>query len=748
MTVRVASFALALSLLLAPPPAFAQDHAGSARVEALISQMTLEEKAGQLTMNTTSPPQESQYRDIQAQIKAGGIAATYNVHNPAQARELQRLAVEESRLKIPLLLAHDIVHGYRTIFPIALGQAASWDFEAIRNSERIAAEEATADGLNMTLAPMFDISHDARWGRVVEGAGESVWLASRIAEARIKGFQGRGLSDKRSMLACVKHIGANGAVIGGREYSAADVSQRAMRQEYLPPFKAAMDAGARCFMAGLNAPDGLPTIANRWLLVDVLRKEWKFDGLVMSDFDGVKALVEHGLAKDGDRIETARLAFLAGAGLDMQSGDFYRAIPKLVREGKIAEKDVDDAVRRILRLKEEVGLFDTPYHGLEPGRTQIAPPTKEALAAAQDLAEKSIVLLKNDGQVLLEGGKLLPLSPDVKTVALIGPLADNREDVVGAWSGKVSLKDVVTIKEGLERRLGSKARVVTTPGGRVNDSRDEEIAAAVATAREAEVVILALGEAFGDTGEAQARSNLDLPGRQMELARAVIALGKPTVVLVMAGRPLVLTELDRIAPALVYTWQPGTMTGPAIARILFGDVDPTARLPMTFPRTIGQVPISHDYRPTGRPYLEPREGFRMGYGNDTIRPLYPFGYGLAYTRFTFGEPRLERKTMKAGESVKVSVDVSNDTFRAGTAMAQLYVGIKVARVSQPLKQLRGFKRVFVEPYTTKTVELELKADDFAYWDVDGRRVMTASPIEVMVGPNAEDVKTAVLEFNP
>ncbi|WP_020177665.1 glycoside hydrolase family 3 N-terminal domain-containing protein [Methylopila sp. M107] len=743
---RVASLALALALLASVQDVSAEPK-GSPRIEGLISQMTLEEKAGQLTMNTTSPPQEAQYRDIQSQIKAGAVGVTYNVHNPVQARELQRLAVEESRLKIPILLAHDIVHGYRTMFPIALGQAASWDFEAIRKSERIASEEATADGLNMTLAPMFDISHDARWGRVVEGAGESVWLASRIAEARIKGFQGEKLSDKSSMVACVKHIGANGAVIGGREYSAADVSQRAMRQDYLPPFKAAQDAGARCFMAGLNAPDGLPTIANKWLLTDVLRKEWKFDGVVMSDFDGVKALVEHGLARDGDRIETARLAFLAGAGLDMQSGDFFRAIPKLVREGKIQEKDVDDAVRRILRLKEELGLFEAPYHGLSPDRTQIAPPTQEALDAALDLAEKSIVLLKNEGQDLQEGGKLLPLSPDVRSVAVIGPLADNREDVVGAWSGKVSLKEVVTLKEGLQKRLPN-ARVVATTGGRVNDSRDEEIAAAVQSARDAEVVILALGEAFGDTGEAQARSTLDLPGRQMELARAVLALGKPTVVIVMAGRPLILTELDRIAPALVNAWQLGNMTGTAIARVLFGDVEPTGRLPMTYPRSIGQVPISYDFRPTGRPYLEPREGFRMGYGNDTIRPLYAFGYGKTYTRFTFGAPRLERPTMRAGETMKVSVDIANDTMRAATAMAQLYVGVKVARVSQSMKQLRGFKRVKIEPFTTQTVELEVKADDFAYWDVDGQRIMTPGPIDIMVGPDAEAVKSAVLEFNP
>ena len=708
---RVASLVLALALVCPLKPALAEPKT-SERIEALISRMTLEEKAGQLTMNTTSPPQEAQYRDIREQIKAGAVGTTYNVHNPAQARELQRIAVEESRLKIPMLLAHDIVHGYRTLFPIALGQAASWDFEAIRKSERIAAEEATADGLNMTLAPMFDISHDARWGRVVEGAGESVWLASRIAEARIKGFQGDKLSDKSSMVACVKHIGANGAVIGGREYSAADVSQRAMRQDYLPPFKAAMDAGARCFMAGLNAPDGLPTIANRWLLTDVLRKEWKFDGVVMSDFDGVKALVEHGLVRDGDRIETARLAFLAGAGLDMQSGDFYRAIPKLVREGKIQEKDVDTAVRYILKMKEDLGLFDNPYHGLEPGRTQIAPPTKESLAAALDLAEKSIVLLKNEGQDLQEGGKLLPLRPDVKSIAVLGPLADNREDIVGAWSAKVSLNEVVTVKEGLQKRLPN-ARVVATPGGRVHDARDDEIAAAVQSAREAEVVVLALGEAFGDTGEAQARSNLELPGRQMELARAVLALGKPTIVLVMAGRPLILTELDQIAPVLVNAWQLGNMTGTAIARVLFGDVEPTGRLPMTFPRSIGQVPISYDYRPTGRPYIQ-GEGFRMGYGNSTIKPLYAFGYGKTYTRFTFGAPRLERPTMRAGETMKVSVDVMNDTNRAGTAVVQLYVGVKVARVSQATKQLRGFKRVKVEPFTMQTVELEVKADDFAY----------------------------------
>lgn len=742
---RVASLAFALAFLI--PLQASADPAASPRVEALISKMTLEEKAGQLTMNTTFPPQESSYKDIRDAIRAGAVGSVYNVHNVNQAREMQDIAVKESRLKIPLLMAHDILHGFRTIFPIALGQAASWDFDAIRRAERVAAEETTADGINMTLAPMFDISHDARWGRVVEGAGESVWLASRIAEARIKGFQGDSLSNKTSLLACVKHIGANGAVIGGREYTAADVSQRAMRQEFLPPFKAALDAGARCFMAGLNAPDGLPTIANPWLLKDVMRGEWGFKGIVMSDFDGVKALVEHGLVRDGDRIETARIAFQAGAGLDMQSNDFFRAIPKLVREGVIAENDVDDAVRRILVVKEEMGLFETPHHGLEPGRTKTPPPTKEALAVAQELAEKSVVLLKNSGSDAQAGGKILPLSPDVKNVALIGPLADNVDDVVGAWSARSVLSEVVTLKKGLEQRLPN-AKVVTTPGGRTHDARDEEIAAAVETARDAEVVVLALGEAFADTGEAQARANLDLPGRQMELARKVLALGKPTIVIVMAGRPLVLTELDQISPALIYAWQPGTMTGPAIARLLMGDVEPLGRLPMTFPRSLGQVPLSHDYRPTGRPYLDPMEGFRAGYGDTSIKPLYAFGYGKTYTKLSYGAPQLDRKVMRAGETAKVKVDVSNDSMRAGTAMVQLYVGVRVARVSQPLKQLRGFKRVKLDPYTTQTVELEVTADDFAYWDVDGQRIMTPGPIDVMVGFDAEDVKTATLEFRP
>ncbi|MET0313375.1 MAG: glycoside hydrolase family 3 N-terminal domain-containing protein [Hansschlegelia sp.] len=709
------------------------------RIDALISRMTLEEKAGQLTMDSTQPPQEPGYAAIKQGVKDGAMGGVFNIHDVVQARSLQTMAVKESRLGIPLFLALDVVHGFRTLFPTPLAQAASWDMEAIRTAERIGAKEASDDGVNTTLAPMLDMSHDARWGRVVEAAGESLWLTSRIAEARLKGMQDDRLSAPTSVLACVKHFGANGAVEGGREYTALDLSERALRQNYLPPFKAASDAGARCMMAGLNAPDGVPTIANRRLITDILRNEWGFKGVVMSDFDGVKAMVDHGYA--ADRTEAARLAFEAGADIDMQSGAYIEALPKLVRDGAIREADVDAAVRRVLKVKQELGLFDDPYHGLDPAVTETPPPTAESLVSALDLAEKSIVLLKNQGD-------LLPLAPGFKRVAVIGPVGDSGEDTLGPWGGRALPSEAITLKRGLQERLGPDVAVDFTPGGSVHASRPDEIAAAVETARRADVVVLALGERFYESGEAQSLASLELPGDQMKLADAVLALGKPTVAVIMAGRPLVLTGLAARAPAIVNAWQLGVEGGRAIARVLMGDVAPVGRLPMTFPRSTGQEPLSYEQKPTGRPAVVPPKPYTMGYVDQDVAPLYPFGYGQTYTEFAFSAPRIDRLTLGQGGFAKVSVDVTNNGKRAGVAMAQLYLGIKVARASQPGKQLRGFARVELQPGETSTVEFIVSPQDFSYWTHDGRSVATAGPIEVMTGPDSADVKSATLDYRP
>lgn len=730
--------ALAFLLAAACLPANAET-AGPNRIDALIAKMTLEEKAGQLSMDSTQPPQEPGYAAIQQGVKDGALGGVFNIHNVVQARHLQTLAMEHSRLKIPLLLALDVIHGFRTIFPTPLGQAASWDFEAIETAERIGAKEAADDGVNMTLAPMLDVSTDQRWGRGVEAAGESPWLSARIGEARLRGMQGKRLSDTTSVLACAKHFGANGAVIGGREYTTFDVSERGMRSEYLPPFKAAVDAGALCMMAGLNAPDGVPTIMHKRLITDILRKEWGFKGFVMSDFDGIKAIVDHGAAATRD--EAALLSFEAGADIDMQSGAYIEALPKLVREGKIKEADLDAAVRRVLTVKQALGLFEDPFHGLSPKTMETPPPPKESLAAALDLSEKSIVLLKNDDD-------LLPLSPNVRKVAVIGPVGDSGQDTLGPWGGRGLPEEVVTIRQGLQNRLGPQVEVTFTPGGTVEAARDDEIAAAVETARRAEVVVLALGELFNQSGEAQSRASLDLQGQQMKLAEAVLALGKPTVVVIQAGRALVLTELSKRKIALVNAWQLGVEGGAAIARVLMGDVEPKGRLPVSFPLSTGQAPIGHENKPTGRPYVEPPLPYTMGYADLSPKPLYPFGYGLTFTEFAFGAPKLDRKTLKPGETVKVTVDVTNNGKREGTAMAQLYVGIRFARVAQPMKQLRGFARVKVKPRETQTVSFEISPKDFSYYDAENRFVATKGPIDVMTGPDVEDVKAATFDYAP
>lgn len=732
-------FAVLALLLAATSPPAAAETAAPSRVDALIARMTLEEKAGQLSMDSTQPPHEPGYAAIRQGVMDGTLGGVFNVPDVVHARTLQTMAVNESRLKIPLLLAFDVIHGFRTIFPTPLGQAASWDFAAIEKAERIGAREAADDGVNMTLAPMLDMSTDQRWGRGVEAAGESPWLTSRIGEARLRGMQGKRLSDATSVLGCVKHFGANGAVIGGREYTTLDLSERGMRADYLPPFKAAAEAGARCMMAGLNAPDGVPTIMHKRLITDILRKEWGFKGVVMSDFDGIEAIVDHGAA--ATREEAALLSFQAGADIDMQSGAYIEALPKLVREGVIKEADLDAAVRRVLTVKQELGLFDDPFRGLDPTTMEAAPPTKESRAAALDLSEKSIVLLKN-------ADDLLPLSPNVRNVAVIGPVGDSGQDTLGPWGARGRSSEVVTISQGLQRRLGPDAEVTFTPGGTVQASRDDEIAAAVETARRAEVVVLALGELFNQSGEAQSRASLELQGQQMKLADAVLALGKPTVVVIQSGHVLALTELSERKIALVNAWQLGTEGGTAIARVLMGDVEPTGRLPVSFPRSTGQAPISHENKPTGRPYREPPIPYRMGYADETPKPLYPFGYGLGYTEFAFGPPKLDRASMKPGETAKIAVEVTNKGRRAGTAMAQLYVGIRFARVAQPIKQLRGFGRVKLKPGETGTVSFEISPKHFSYYDAENRLVATKGPIDVMTGPDVEDVKSATFDYTP
>ncbi|MFD1704462.1 beta-glucosidase BglX [Methylopila henanensis] len=739
MTASVLRLAAAACLAAAfASSATAAPEERNGRVEELLSQMTLEEKAGQLNFVSIVPVLEPAYEDVTRRIAEGSVGGLFNVYGAEQTRTLQEIAVTRTRLKIPMILAMDVIHGYRTVFPTPLAQAASWDLAAIETAERVATVESTAAGVNMIFTPMLDVSRDPRWGRVVEGAGESPWLAARIGEARVRGIQGADLKKPDNAASCVKHFGANGAVEGGRDYSALDLSPRALKATYLPPFEAASRAGVRCFMGAFNATDGRPTITNRHLLTDVLRGEWGFTGVVTSDFQAIKELPDHGTA--ADLADSARQALTAGADLDMESRAYVKEIPELVRTGRLDVAVVDEAVRRVLRLKEDLGLFEDPYRGATPDREKREIFTDAQKAAAQDMAEKSFVLLKNDG--------VLPFGPDVKRVALIGPLGDSAADTLGPWAARGEPNETETLKQGLERRLGEGGEVLATHGGAVEDSTDEEIAAAVETARRSQAVVLAVGERFNQSGESAARSELGLPGHQEKLVRAVLAAGKPTVVVVFAGRPLALSSLAERAPAILYAWQPGTMGGPALARLLMGDVEPKGRLPMTFPRSVGQIPIHHEALPTGRPAETPIKPFTTGYGDSTYAALYPFGYGLTYTSFTFGPPKLDRERLAKGESATVSVAVRNHGRRDGEAVVQLYLRPKVAEVSQPMRALRGFARVALKAGETKTVELTVAEKDFGYWKSETDFGATAGPIDVMTGPDAANVQTTTLTYAP
>ncbi|WP_460448679.1 glycoside hydrolase family 3 N-terminal domain-containing protein [Alsobacter sp. SYSU BS001988] len=720
-----------------------QSAQASPRVEELLSRMTLEEKVGQLNLVSgnhavTGPFAPQSVRDAILKGQAGGL---FNVYGAEYTRSLQAMALTETRLGIPLLLGFDVLHGYRTILPIPLGQAASWDMEAIQAGERVSATEASAAGVNWIFAPMVDVTRDPRWGRVAEGSGESAWLGAQIAAARVHGLEGRSLSAPDSVASCVKHFAGNGATEAGRDYSALDLSERALREQQLPPFKAAVDADARCVMAAFNAVDGMPGVANERLLRDVLRREWGFRGIVVSDFGAIGELPVHGVAEDA--FDASRIAFQAGTDMDMESRSYVGSLPLLVREGLVDGGQLDDSVRRILQLKEDLGLFDQPFGRSDKKREAEVIGSAQHKVVALALAEKSLVLLKNDRDVL-------PFAATAQSVAVIGPLGDAGADTLGPWAAHGDPDATITLKEGIAQVLGPSARVTALAAGSVERSTAADVAAAVRLAATADVVVLALGEHATQSGEAASRASLDLPGDQLALARAVLAVGKPTAVVLFNGRPLTIEDLDRDAPAILEAWFPGSEGGLAVARTLFGLNEPTGRLPISFPRSVGQIPIYHDHLPTGRPAAETYKPYTSAYIDLPSTPLYPFGYGLSYARFEMGEPRLDRLRMVGSQSVQVTVDVTNVGPRPGVAQAQLYVRHKVARLSRPVRELRGMGRVALQPGETGVISFTLKESDLAYWQPGGRFAAPdgGGPVEVHVGPHSGRTRMTVLEYRP
>jgi beta-glucosidase len=658
------------------------------RIEALLSKMTVEEKIGQLLQFTPNRP------GVDERLAKNGIGCIFGMGSAAEINAMQRTAIENSRLKIPILFAHDIIHGNRTIFPIPLGIAATWDPASAELSARIAARESSATGIRWTFSPMVDIARDPRWGRVAEGAGEDPVLGAAMAKAYVRGYQGKDISAPDSILACAKHFAAYGAAEAGRDYNTVDMSEKTLREIDLPPFKAAVDSGVWSIMTAFNALNGIPATANRHLLVDILRNEWGFRGVVDSDYEAIDQMRNHGTA--GTPEEAAMQSITLGVDMDMIDA-VYDTLANAVKEGRLPESVIDTSTRRILRAKFALGLFEQPYG--DEGREKAEHLSASNLEAARRIAQKSLVLLRN------EGG-LLPLSKNVGTLAVIGPLGDSKEDMLGSWRAHGKAEEAVSFLEGVRAKVSPQTKILVSDGAAIDE--------AVARAREADIVLLVLGEKGDESGEANSRVFLDLPRNQQPLMEAVVATGKPVALIVMAGRPLTITWAAENVPAILWTWFAGTQGGHAIADVVFGDVNPGGKLPITFPRSVGQIPIYYNHLPTGRPE-DPELKYTSKYIDSPNDPLYPFGFGLSFTTFEYSG----LETTSGIQAVTVSANVRNTGKRAGEEVVQLYVNDPVASTSRPVRELKGFRRIALAPGETRRVEFTVNRSDLSFWSEGG-----------------------------
>jgi len=708
------------------------------KVDSVLKLMTLDEKIGQMNQyngdwDATGPITKD--GDKQNQIRKGMLGSMLNVTGVEHTRTLQEIAMQ-SRLKIPLLFGQDIIHGYRTIFPIPLAEAGSWDTAAIRLSARIAAMEASAAGVHWTFAPMVDIARDPRWGRVMEGAGEDPFLGSAVAVARVKGFQGNGLGNVDALMACAKHFAAYGAAIGGRDYNSVDMSERTLMEIYLPPFHASVDAGAATLMNSFNDLNGVPATGNKYLQRDILKGKWNFKGFVVSDWGSIGEMINHGFAKDG--YEAALEAVIAGSDMDMESRSYINNLSKLVKDGKLKVQLIDDAVRRILHKKFEMGLFGDPFKFCNSEREQQQWNNSDNLKAEKVVAEKSIVLLKNENH-------LLPLSKQTKNVALIGPFMKAVRDNLGFWS--YSWPDdsarIVSQFQGIKNKVGASAKLLYAKGCNINDSSRAGFADAIAAANQADVVIMSVGEASDWSGEAKSRSNLQLPGVQEELVKAIYATGKPVIVMINAGRPLIFNWIADHVASILYTWWLGTEAGDAIADVLFGDYNPSAKLPISFPRTEGQIPIYYNHYNTGRPATSDSDRFyRSAYIDLSIYPKFPFGFGLSYTNFSYSGIRLNHPTMKATQSITATVTITNNGNYDGEETVQLYVQDMVGSVVRPVKELKGFKKIFLKKGESEQVSFTIDLGKLKFYDSQLKYIYEPGDFKVFIGSNSRDVQQA------
>ncbi len=707
----------------------------NSRVDSVLALMTLEEKLGQLTLYTsdwdvTGPTMRDNYIE---EIRTGRCGNIFNAHTVAYNRRLQKIAVEETRLGIPLLFGYDVIHGHKTIFPIPLAEACSWNIELIRESARLAAGEAAASGLSWTFGPMADISRDPRWGRVSEGSGEDAYLGSLIAAARVKGFQGDDLADPFTVAACIKHFAAYGAPIAGRDYNTVDMSEISFRQDYLPPYKAGIEAGAVTVMASFNELFGIPAHANSFLLTKILREELGFRGFVVADYTGVGQLVDHGLASDPKH--AGELAIHAGMDMDMQSAIYIDFLKKSLDEGKVSISTIDEAVRRILRVKFQLGLFDDPYLYFDDKREAEVLYSEEIMAHALKSARESVVLLKNDP---FKGKPILPISKNTKKIAVIGPLGNNQADMIGSWHGAGDASNATSVLDGLKKEFPS-SKIEFSDGCDFYSPDKMGFVKALKLATNSDIIIVAIGEKEIHSGEAASRSNINIPGIQEELAIELIKTGKPVIVIILAERPLTFPMLAIKANTILYAWHLGTRAGDAIADIISGDYNPSGKLVMTFPRNVGQIPLYYNYKNTGRPF-DVNNKYTTQYLDVTNDPQYPFGYGLSYTGFEYGPLQLSSDKIGMSDSLRINFTLKNTGEYDGEEIVQLYIRDLVGSVTRPVKELKGFKKIFLKKGEQTEISFILCSDDLRFYNSGMEYIAEPGEFKVYAGANSVSLK--------
>lgn len=725
-----------LLLVLVSVSLFAQKKSFEQRADSVLALMTLEEKVGQLVQYSggwatgaeTGKPTEGS----DELIRKGKVGSFLNVVSSKLTGKMQKIAVEESRLKIPLIFGLDVIHGYFSTFPIPLAEACTWNPSLIEKSARMQAIEASSAGIHWTFNPMVDIARDPRWGRIMEGSGEDPYLGSLMAAARVRGYQGSDLSANNTILACVKHYAGYGGAEGGRDYNTVDMSERNFRDFYLPPYKAAVEAGAGSLMASFNEIGGVPSSASKFLMTQILRNEWKTDAFVVSDWNSIGELIPHGVAKDLK--QAAELGINATVDMDMEANAYYTHLANLVREGKVDIKLVDDAVRRVLIAKFKLGLFDDPFKYCNEEREKKTIKSKEIVDATKEVALESIVLLKNEKNIL-------PIDKKLKSIAVVGYLAKSTSDPLGGWSALGDSNDVVTIFDGIKNKIGKDVKLNYAEGCKITGDDKSGFNEAINVAKSSDVIIAVVGESRNMSGEASSRATLDLPGVQEDLLKELHKTGKPIVVVLMNGRPLTIPWLQENISAIVEAWYPGISAGSAVADILFGDVNPSGKLTVTFPRYVGQVPIYYNHKNTGRPY-NPKDHYTSYYMDLENTPLYPFGFGLSYTTFEYSNLTLDKKEIRKNESLKVSVDVKNTGSREGKEVVQLYIRDLVGSVTRPVKELKDFTKISLKPGETKHIEFTITPDKLKFYDINMNYVVEPGDFKVFVGTNSVDVKEA------